>query len=31
MLAEDDDGGGDEEEHEGEVQAWVFGVGHEAS
>ena len=31
MLVEEEDAGGDEEDHEGEVQAWVFGVGHEVS
>jgi hypothetical protein len=31
MLVQEEDAGGDEEDHEGEVQAWVFGVGHEVS
>lgn len=28
MLTKDDDDGGEEEEGEGEIEAWVFGVGH---
>ena len=28
MLVEDDDGGGAEEDEEGEIETWVFGVGH---